>query len=107
MSEKSSFTCNIARQLIYFPQVMKYCKFHRLRRGEVESKPTPVALSQDNIRRSSSGESKGVSDYDNSNSCEDTDGDTDGEKLVTSQQVTSSSDNVGSFTMRFMDKNLL
>ncbi|RMX48072.1 hypothetical protein pdam_00002622 [Pocillopora damicornis] len=65
----------------------------RLRRGEVESKPTPVALSPDNIRRSSSGESKGVSDYDISNSFEDTDGDTDGEKLVTSQQVTSSSDN--------------
>ncbi|CAH3151004.1 unnamed protein product [Pocillopora meandrina] len=65
----------------------------RLRRGEVESKPTPVALSPDNIRRSSSGESKGVSDYDISNSYEDTDGDTDGEKLVTSEQVTSSSDN--------------
>ena len=32
LSEKSSFTCNIARQLIYFPQVMKYCKFYRLRR---------------------------------------------------------------------------
>ena len=107
LSEKSSFTCNIARQLIYFPHVMKYCKFYRLRRGEVESKPTPVALSPDNIRRSSSGESKGVSDYDISNSYEDTDGDTDGEKLVTSQQVTSSSDNVGSFTMRFMDKNLV
>lgn len=65
----------------------------RLRRGEVEPKPTPVALSPDSLRRSSTGESEGFSDYDNSTSYEDTDGDTDGEKLVTSQQVTSSGDN--------------
>ncbi|PFX15541.1 Adenylate cyclase type 6 [Stylophora pistillata] len=65
----------------------------RLRRGEVEPKPTPVALSPDSLKRSSTGESEGFSDYDNSTSYEDTDGDTDGEKLVTSQQVTSSGDN--------------
>lgn len=59
----------------------------RLRRGEVEPKPTPVALSPENLKRSSTGESEGYSDYDNSASYEDTDGDTDGERLVTDKQV--------------------
>lgn len=59
----------------------------RLRRGEVEPKPTPVALSPENLKRSSTGESEGFSDYDNSGSYEDTDGDTDGERLVTNKQV--------------------
>lgn len=86
---------------------MKTLAFYRLRRGEVEPKPTPVALSPDSLKRSSTGESEGFSDYDNSTSYEDTDGDTDGEKLVTSQQVTSSGDNVGSLAMRFMEKNLV
>ena len=60
---------------------------NRLRRGEVEPKPTPVALSPENLKRSSTGESEGFSDYDNSGSYEDTDGDTDGERLVTNKQV--------------------
>jgi len=60
---------------------------NRLRRGEVEPKPTPVALSPENFMRSSTGESEGYSDYDNSASYEDTDGDTDGERLVTNKQV--------------------
>ncbi|XP_078381950.1 uncharacterized protein LOC144664652 isoform X2 [Oculina patagonica] len=65
----------------------------RLRRGEVEPKPTPVALSADSIKRSSTGESDGYSDYENSASYEDTDGDTDGERLVTNKQVPTSIDN--------------
>ena len=60
---------------------------NRLRRGEVEPKPTPVALSPESLMRSSTGESEECSDYDNSASFEDTDGDTDGERLVTSKQV--------------------
>ena len=70
--------------------VNEQCAFtnqNRLRRGEVEPKPTPVALSPENFKRSSTGESEGYSDYDNSASYDDTDGDTDGEKLVTSKQV--------------------
>ena len=58
-----------------------------MRRGEVEPKPTPVALSPESLKRSSTGESEGHSDYENSASYEDTDGDTDGEKLVTNKQV--------------------
>ena len=58
-----------------------------MRRGEVEPKPTPVALSPENLKQSSTGESEGFSDYDNSASYEDTDGDTDGEGLVTNKQV--------------------
>jgi len=58
-----------------------------LRRGEVEPKPTPVALSSENLKQSSTGESEGFSDYDNSASYEDTDGDTDGERLVNNKQV--------------------
>ena len=69
-----------------------------MRRGEVECKPTPVALSADSLKRSSTGESDGYSDYENSASYDDTDGDTDGEKLVTNQQVPASIDNVGSFS---------
>ncbi|KAK2551490.1 hypothetical protein P5673_027680 [Acropora cervicornis] len=57
--------------------------FHGLRHGEVEAKPTLVALSSGSGKRSSMGESDGLSDYDNSTSYEDTDGDTDGERLVT------------------------
>ena len=56
---------------------------NRLRRGEVEPKPTLVALSPPgNGKRSSTGESDGLSDDDNNTSYDDTDGDTDGEKLV-------------------------
>ena len=62
----------------------------------MEPKPTAVALSADSLKRSSTGESEGFSDYDNSASHEDTDGDTDGERLVTNQQVPTSVDNVGS-----------
>ena len=58
-----------------------------MRRGEVEPKPTPVALSPESLKWSSTGESEGHSDYDNSVSYEDTDGDTDGERLVTNKQV--------------------
>ena len=58
-----------------------------MRRGEVEPKPTPVALSPENLKQSSMGESEGFSDYDNSASYEDTDGDTDGERLVNNKQV--------------------
>ena len=60
---------------------------NRLRRGEVEPKPTPVALSPESLKQSSTGESEGYSDYDNSGSYDDTDGDTDGERLVTNKQV--------------------
>ena len=60
---------------------------NRLRRGEVEPKPTPVALSPEHLKQSSTGESEGYSDYDNSGSYDDTDGDTDGERLVTTKQV--------------------
>ena len=60
----------------------------------MESKPTPVALSADSLKRSSTGESDGYSDYENSASYEDTDWDTDGERLVTNQQVPKSFDNV-------------
>lgn len=57
-----------------------------MRRGEVEPKPTPVALSADSLKRSSTGESDGYSDYENNASYEDTDGDTDGERLVTTNK---------------------
>ena len=51
-----------------------------MRRGEVQPKPTLVALSQDSSRRTSTGESDGFTD--NENSYDDTDGDTDGDRLV-------------------------
>ena len=63
--------------------------FHGLRPGEVEAKPTLVALSSRSGKRSSMGESDGLSEYDNSTSYEDTDGDTDGERLVTDSPGTS------------------
>lgn len=65
-----------------------------MRRGEVEPKPTPVALSPESLKRSSAGEFEGYSDCDNSASHEDTDGDTDGERLVTNKQVPVSVDDV-------------
>ena len=61
---------------------------NRLRRGEVEPKPTLVALSPGNSgKRSSTGESEGLSDNENSTSYDETDGDTDGERLVTGNPV--------------------
>ena len=67
--------------------------FIRLRKGEVESKPTLVALSRDSGKRSSTGESDGFTD----NEFSYTDDDTDGERLVTGNKptlVTGSADNV-------------
>ena len=67
--------------------------FIRLRKGEVESKPTLVALSRDSGKRSSTGESDGFTD----NEYSYTDDDTDGERLVTGNKplhVTGSADNV-------------
>ena len=49
----------------------------------MEPKPTLVALSPGSGKRSSTGESDGFSDYENSTSYDETDGDTDGERLVT------------------------
>ena len=46
-----------------------------------------MALSPGNNKRSSTGESEGFSDYENSASHDDTDGDTDGERLVTESLV--------------------
>ena len=68
----------------------------RLRCGEVEAKPTFVALSPGSGKKSSTGESDGLSDYENSTSYEDTDGDTDGERLVTEKLglITGRSDDV-------------
>ena len=67
--------------------------FIRLRKGEVESKPTLVALSREGGKRSSTGESDGFTD----NEYSYTDDDTDGERLVTGNKplhVTVSADNV-------------
>ena len=67
--------------------------FIRLRKGEVESKPTLVALSRESGKRSSTGESDGFTD----NEYSYTDDDTDGERLVTGNKpphVTGSADNV-------------
>lgn len=64
----------------------------RLRKGEVESKPTLVALSRESGKRSSTGESDGFTD----NEYSYTDDDTDGERLVTGNKpphVTGSADN--------------
>lgn len=77
--------------LIYFLLAHDFTlgAFHRLRRGEVEAKPTLVALSSGSGKRSSMGESDGLSEYENSTSYEDTDGDTDGERLVTDKRGSS------------------
>ena len=67
--------------------------FIRLRKGEVECKPTLVALSRESGKRSSTGESDGFTD----NEYSYTDDDTDGERLVTGNKpphVTGSADNV-------------
>ena len=64
-----------------------------MRKGEVESKPTLVALSRDSGKRSSTGESDGFTD----NEYSYTDDDTDGDRLVTGNKplhVTGSADNV-------------
>jgi len=85
LSRESNFlSCT---EKVNFNEQCKFTNQNRLRRGEVEPKPTPVALSPENLKRSSTGESEGYSDYDNSASYEDTDGDTDGERLVTDKQV--------------------
>lgn len=65
------------------PSSQRRRRRRRLRCGEVEAKPTFVALSPGSGKKSSTGESDGLSDYENSTSYEDTDGDTDGERLVT------------------------
>ena len=79
---------------------------NRLRRGEVEPKPTLVALSPAGSgKRSSTGESDGFSDDDNNTSYDDTDGDTDGERLVTADKPGSgsgSSDNVCTIGVRLI-----
>ena len=86
-SPNRSITPNnsVSPNQIYFPLAHNFIvrAFHGLRRGEVEAKPTLVALSSGSGKRSSMGESDGLSEYDNSTSYEDTDGDTDGERLVT------------------------
>lgn len=67
--------------------------FIRLRKGEVEPKPTLVALSRESGKKSSTGESDGVTD----NEYSYTDDDTDGERLVTANKpppVTRSADDV-------------
>lgn len=73
--------------LIYFLLAHDFTlgAFHRLRRGEVEAKPTLVALSSGSGKRSSVGESDGLSEYENSTSYEDT----DGERLVTDKRGSS------------------
>lgn len=84
--EDKKFSLAVSRDNDYTPSHRKRKKrraFHGLRRGEVEAKPTLVALSSGSGKRSSMGESDGLSEYDNSTSYEDTDGDTDGERLVT------------------------
>lgn len=65
----------------------------------MEPKPTLVALSPGNSgKRSSTGDSEGLSDFENSTSYDETDGDTDGERLVTGNPVSVSGtgDDVGS-----------
>jgi len=86
VDEKKKFTLAVSDD--YSPCERRHPRRRRrLRRGEVEPKPTPVALSPENLKQSSTGESEGFSDYDNSASYEDTDGDTDGERLVNNKQV--------------------
>ena len=64
--------------------------FNRLRRGEVEPKPTPVALSRDSINRSSAGESDRYNNgFSNNSASYD---DTDGERLVQNTQVSATTD---------------
>ena len=56
----------------------------RLRKGEVEPNPTRVALPLDSIQRVSysTGESDSENYLSGTTSCDDTDGDTDGENLI-------------------------
>ena len=56
--------------------------FIRLRKGEVEPKPTLVAVSCESGKKSSTGESDGFTD----NEYSYTDDDTDGERLVTANK---------------------
>ena len=68
----------------------------RLRKGEVEPNPTRVALPPEALQRT--GYSTGESDSENYmsgiTSCEDTDGDTDGENLIGSESGLTSDEGV-------------
>ena len=79
--------------------------FIRLRKGEVEPKPTLVALSRDSGKRSSTGESDGFTD----NEYSYTDDDTDGERLLTANKpplVTRSADDVR-YSIFFLNSSVM